>query len=568
MEIRSSKNLNIFYYISTVIIFVVVFFQLVAIFKTPVVGDEPDDFGIITVDSSSYLSFFNNSITTDQARLPFFISMPFLYYLGDNALIPLRIMFFCFHLFYLFFCYKIIKLLSDSEAASWLFVLLVATSCFIASFSIFSISTSDNLYLLFHITAIYYFIKSYLEYKKSVIFSNYVWLSLLLALCIASKLFGIFLLIALFIFFLINKGKKIHVRTDINRIIYYGIIFLFFLVLINSVQLIVILKLFFAFILGLIYLAIIVINIIKERKDVLPKVEIGWLKFWSVLTLTTFNLTLIFSPIYLNFSNIVKIFTWVDKWGWASGELTNNSHFYDIALIVLAKYGFLSSLLLLVIIILSIEQIKKKRTKIFSSIGFLFFLIFITHLLIVSWPEHKVTWYPLAIFPFLYLPIIWAFINIGNKRQLLYVFITGILVCNLTAYFYWFPYGQFDGAQYGRYFIGHNRAAIISFEFLPKVVDYYVNLKEEKNITINCLTNRIRGYNFYSIATAEKEMKRRGITKVILVSESLENKDYDYLVTSPIGDYDIDKKVALSNFLNVNKITWRGVEIVNIWKRR
>ena len=123
------------------------------------VGDEPNDYAIILNDLNFFKKYFANVLEPDQARLPFLISIP-LVILSQNletAVIALRHLFFIFHVLYCVISYRLIAKVSESTHAAKLYVILLLSSCYLGASSIFSVTTSDSLYLFFHIACIFYF---------------------------------------------------------------------------------------------------------------------------------------------------------------------------------------------------------------------------------------------------------------------------------------------------------------------------------------------------------------------------------------------------------------------------
>ena len=303
-------------------------FRLVAIFIVPMVGDEPDDFNIILTDVKGFKDFFvaPDAYELEQSRFPFIVSTPLVVALKHRAIISLRILFLIVHLIYLLFSFKLIVVVTGKKPAGLMYVLVIVASCFIASFSIFAITTSDNLYLLFHILTIYSFINSYRAYKDSKIFTGYLVLALLIASCIASKLFGVLLLVALLLFHYVAVDRRnlIGIRSvHPNTLIWLGGAFFSGVVLINVLPMHPNSKLILALMLSSGYLLTLILWTVREKHGRYPEVKVGFMKFWLSLIVTAFNCTLILSPVYLNLSNFIQTFTWFDVWG--SGMLVSRS---------------------------------------------------------------------------------------------------------------------------------------------------------------------------------------------------------------------------------------------------
>ncbi|MCK4541761.1 MAG: hypothetical protein KAU17_05945, partial [Spirochaetales bacterium] len=551
-------------------------FRLVAIFIVPIVGDEPDDFNIILTDVKGFKDFFvtPDAYELEQSRFPFIVSTPLVVALKHRAIIPLRILFLIVHLIYLLFSYKLIVMVTGKKSAGLMYVLAIVTSCFIASFSIFAITTSDNIYLLFHILSIYSFIKSYRSYKDSKIFTNYLVLALLIASCIASKLFGVLLLVALLLFHYIARDRRNLIGIQSvhpNTLICLGGAFFSGVVLINVLPMHPNLKLILALMLSIGYLLTLILWTVREKHGRYPLVKVGFMKFWLSLIVTAFNCTLILSPVYLNFSNFIQTFTWFDTWG--SGMLVSRSHIYDMLLITVMKYGIPSIGVLFVVTALCVwAYIKHTKRHFFGSTAFLFILIFAIHFLIISAVKHKVTWYPLAIFPFLYLPLIWLW-SFADKQHLRGLAVTSILCIalivgdNCARYFYWFPYGHFDGAQFGREYIGWNRAGFISFEVNPQLIDYLNSQKVPGRAIVNCQVVDVPFYNNWFRILIQRDYTREGGKRYAFTSGIWDSKtEFDFLLTSPIYYPEFEESLGQFDAVKVKTLAIKGIDILSVWR--
>ena len=566
---------------ATVVCLVLIVMRLMAIYQLPMIGDEPDDLNIIICDVSSVADFFHGApfYGPDQSRLPFNITLPFVYLLQEKALVPVRIMFLLFHLGYIFLSYRIVSFLTGRESPAWMYVLLLLVSCFIASFSIFTMTTSDNLYLLFHIATLGIFLKSYQQFCQDQVFPDYLLLAFLLALCISSKLFGVLLLVALFIFHLVNKGRNSFIwipSVPAKKLLSIGAIFLSFIILLNIVPVQSKLKLVLALGASLIYLCIVGIELVKERLGSYPVEKIGFLSFWVTLVLTSFNLTLILSPIYLNLRNIIDIFSWFGQWG--AGPMVARSNYYDMFVIIIMKFGFVSSLVLVIeLIMIFLLLVKVDRVKIasfFRTPMFLFIVVFAIHFIVISMTKHKVTWYPLAIFPFLYLPTVWLW-NYALKKNskilriAVALFFIIIFVDNGSRYIRWFPYGHFDGAQYGREYIGWNRAGFVSYEIFPQLLEAISSYQDaEKKITFSCQVSDVPLYNKWVATLLQHELNKSEHNAVSIVAEPLvmDVKDEAYYVlTSPIYYPGIEPVVDQMGKKKIEMLSIKGVHIISIW---
>jgi len=91
------------------ICFAYVVLRIVAIIQLPTLADEAEDPGILIRDLGSVNNFFGTVKATDQARLPFVVSIPILLLFRMSGLIPVRLLFLLFHLIYFIFSYRLIR---------------------------------------------------------------------------------------------------------------------------------------------------------------------------------------------------------------------------------------------------------------------------------------------------------------------------------------------------------------------------------------------------------------------------------------------------------------------------
>ena len=561
------------------IIGVSLIFRLIAIWQIPMIGDEPDDVALLLGDLPDILNFFSAPRTYgfDQSRLPYILSAPLILAFQDHSLIPMRLLFLSFHILFLFYSFKLVQFLTNNKRASWGYLLCLVASCYLASFSIFSITTSDNLYLLFHIMCIYYFLRENRDQQEGGTRTRYLLLILLMALCISSKLFGILLLLSLFVFDLINKGfgRSISLQSiQPVRLLKLGLLFFLGIVTINFLPIPHKARLLTAAIACLGYASLIIYYAVGERNRDFSVGQVFFVEFWAAFALTTFNLTLIFSPVYLNLHNLLKTVTWFRDW--SHGLLVERSHYYDMLLIILMKFGLISCLVLLVVLVLLFCILIKNKTRIsVNSPFFLFLMVFLIHFTVISLVKHKVTWYPLAIFPFLYLPLVWLYNFVSEHKSrpldaLIAVCFSLILVDNGWRYFRWFPYGHFDGAQYGREYIGWNRAGFISFEIMPELFTYLSSLgRESEDLRVNCQVISVPMYNQWTAILLGETFRRRGKTQFRFSGESWDDSaqaQYNYILTSPVYYPEFEEELRKYGRTKIKTLGLKSIDILSVWK--
>ncbi|MDH3378553.1 MAG: glycosyltransferase family 39 protein [Gammaproteobacteria bacterium] len=551
-------------------------FKINAITLIPFVADEPDDLALLISDARNFFELFAvTAQAPDQSRLPHLISLPIAWAFQDNlshSVIALRALFFGFHILYLFFSFKLVYHLTKNQLAAWGYVLLLLTSCYLGAFSIFSITTSDGLYLLFHIVSLYCFYLSWTEQRISGVFTHYVLLALLMGLCIASKLFGAFLLTAIFIFHVLfsEQRKTIRVRSLPPRnLLKIGLGFTIFIVFINAVSVSPGLKLGACALLGVGYLAYIGYGVTRELRNRDDTFETTKLWLWAAIILTSFNLTLIFSPIYLNFENLFGVFAWTGKWN--HGLIVARSNWWDMPVIVLMKFGFISTGIMILIAGIYLYY---HKFRIRSPFVILVGLVFGIHFITISVVQHRVVWYPMAIFPFLYLPWVWIWDRCTRERSrsLLVAAATAFFIVagdNLWRYVRWYPYGHFDGAQYGREYIGWNRAGLISFEVLPVLDKFLARIRppSDRPVFINSQLIYVPSYNTWItnmlVTRYASQFPHLKFAAVPLSNQRLG----DIVLSSPIYNPDINATLRESQFQPAATLGVKGIEIITVWAR-
>jgi len=545
----------------------------IAAWLLPMVADEPDDFALMLGELNTLSGLFTQpAAASDQSRLPHLLSLPVAWIFrhdGNAALVAVRSLFLLFHAAYLYLSFRLIAAVSCRNAA-WVYVLLLAVSCYLSSFAVFAMTTSDALFLLFHVACMYRFYLSWSDERSNGVFSRPVLLALLLGLCVASKLFGVFLLGALFAFHaLFSPSAPVRLRgTDPVLVAVGSGIFLAVIATINMAFLAQPVKQALAFGTAGIYLLFIVATVLREGRAESAIYETNRLWLWAGIGLTSFNLTLVFSPIYLNFENLLSLLNWVEEYN--TGMLVADSNWWDIVLIMLMKFGFVSAATLLV----PIGVYLWKRRGRPSSFMFLIALIFVVQLVVISAVRHKVTWYPLAIFPLLYLPFAWLAVDAlrsKSRRLLALALLTLVIVAgdNLWRYAHWYPYGHFDGAQYGNEYIGWNRAGLVSFEVLPLLDRFLARLRvpEGREVRVSNQVIAIPRYRDWltrmlasRYATVYPDLKFSGTMET-------DGDTVDLILTSPVYNPELEQRLQRSEFKRLTVLTLKKIHIVSIWGR-
>ena len=542
--------------------------RLYAISAIPPITDEPDDVFTITSDYSKTGAFFDGAYAPDQSRLPFCISVPFLVFFPHNgAIVALRILFLAFHFAYIWISYKLIHLVTRSTRAALLYVLLLLFSCYLAGFSIFAISTTGSLYLLFHITAIYFFWKSICYESEHAVFKGVAWLSVLIGLCTASKLFGVFLLPAFMAFHgFKNKGKGIYLEGEKPaRLLGVDVIFLICLAGVNIAPLSPALKLKSACVLSVLFWMWLAYLLKWKKKD--PDIhKAGLWRLWLVIGLTAFCVTITASPIYLNLSNVARCVNWFGHW--SEGSLVKKHGVFDIAAIMVIKYGLISFAVFLAVLV---AQLRMPRTP-GERFGLFIGLVFWVHFIVISSVGFVVTWYPLAIFPFLYLPIVFFFEAAQKKgsagiKKIAWAVLLVIFLDNAGRYFYWYPYAHFDGGQYGKEHIGWNKSSMVSFEVFPQVVSFLQSLEPSKEYTVNTQIIYVPRYNHWIFLLLGEELRSIKRNNILLVKEPPgQNIRYNFVISSPVYNPELEGKLESLGYEKIKTISLKKIDIISIWR--
>ncbi len=545
--------------------------RLYAISAIPPITDEPDDIFTISYDFSELGTFFNDAYAPDQSRLPFFISVPFLRLFSDkDSIVPLRILFLAFYFAYIWISYKLIFLVTRSTRTALLYALLLLFSCYLAGFSIFAISTAGSLYLLFHIMAIYFFWKSVCHESEHGAFKGVAWLSVLIGLCTASKLFGVLLLPAFMAFHgFKNKGKCIYLEGEKTvRLLAADSAFLICLVAVNIAPLSPALKLIIALVLSVMFWMWLA-YLLKWAKKKDPDVhKTGLWRLWLVICLTAFCATVTFSPIYLNLSNIFHCVNWFGEW--SAGSFVEKHGVFDIPMIMVIKYGLISSAILLAVLV---TQLRTLRTS-GERFGLLIGLVFLVQFIVISSVRFVVTWYPLAIFPFLYLPIVFFYDQAQKEgsariKKISLIILFVIFLDNAGRYFYWYPYAHFDGGQYGKEHIGWNKSAMVSFEWFPQITSFFQSLEPSKEYTVNVQVIYVPNYNSWTVQLLRNELRSIEKNNISLIeSPPDQNTNCNFVLSSPIGNPELEGKLESLGYKKIKMISLKKIDIISIWENQ
>lgn len=196
------------------------------------------------------------------------------------------------------------------------------------------------------------------------------------------------------------------------------------------------------------------------------------------------------------------------------------------------------------------------------------------HFLVISSVRQIGTWYAQAIFPFLYLPIVFLYDRAQKTGGAKLKKISLIVLCivfldNASRYLYWYPYAHFDGAQYGRKNIGWNKAGMISFEAFPQIISFFQSLESTGYYIINIQMSYVPTYNNWAMRLLSSTSRSLQINNINLVESPLDQGGtYNYILSSPIFNPETESKIGSLGYKIIKVISLKGVDIVSIWGPR
>lgn len=553
--------------------------RLFALIQLPLVGDEPNDLGVIFGDLDGLLSFFSSPwmYELDQSRLQFFASYPVLLLFGYQSPVPLRLFFLIFHLAYLFVSYQLARELVGNPGRAIAFPLTLVASCYVASFSIFYITTSDNLFLLLHLITMYAYIRSVKHQRAAGEFPIYIALASVVGLMVASKLFGVLLLAALFAHHALTSRGPITIRSvPPSRLMGFGIAFLTLLAVINLAPLSPLTQTLAAVGLAMAYAAAIGILVWKEWRRRFASHETSFLGFWIGLTTTSFCLTLVFSPVYLNLGNLRRILEWFRIW--PQGLLVAEWHIYDILVIILMKLGMVSTLLMAAIVLIYLWSLRALPPVEKQYFGGFFVVVFLIQFTVNSLSKFHVAWYPLAIFPLIFLFAVCTWDRLatagrarGHRRMAMLVAacLSLMMIDNIARQIRWFPYGHFDGAQYGREYVSWNRAGFVTFESIKPLFEYLGEAGPLATGIVDVKMIAVPEYNQYAVTYFDEYAKIQGLEGFTFTDLETDAEPPDYLLTSPIYNPGLEARLeseTRSRYRRVETIALKGIEMATVWR--
>jgi hypothetical protein len=493
--------------------------KFTAIRELGFLGDEPDDYKIIRRDLRSISSFFEESYAHDQARLPHLVSIPVILLFKKGSLLAVRLLYIGIHVIYLWLFYRMMRLKFPDSQALYCTV-LVGSSAFLASFSIFAMTSSNNLFLLGIVAALYYYLRHLESATERVPERVFVIFPLLLGLCVASRLWGVFVLVSIFVYDLvlrIRERRLISTRPEGLRLVSLSLLNTLFTLSIAVQNLLPWPpreRLVLSLVLAGLYLVGMGILWARGRSTVF--MSFPWR--WSLIVHGAFNFTLVLSPNYMNFANIVAIFDWHRIWN--VSDVLINPNPLDIIYIVLVKFGAFNTV---VLVLAMLVMYRSKELGLFVKSCSLFLLFSAVNAVFLLIPEFVVTWYPISVFQFLYLPIS-ALITYLPRISRRFVYAGLLVLCvalpahEQVRYLRLWPYGHLDGYQYGEEFIGWSKPGFVTFEGIPLLYNHLASRSEQELTTVIVCAVPSRMYNRYAAEALNAHFTRRGLQRYFFLS--------------------------------------------------
>lgn len=441
--------------------------------------DEPEDAMIVASDISTAPYFFESSRAPDQARLPHLVALPITLAFSDQALLATRVLYIFIHIIYLCLIYKLFRLHVSRLQALYGFA-LTALSSYLFSFSIFTMTSSNNLYLLFGTLVVYLYMKQP-RGTSSANLRDLTLLGITLGLALGTRFLSAIILGTIFVYDAWSQRDILRQQKDTFKQLWkfpYSVLnggFCVAIIIINLMPRTPYLQI------GLTAVTVVGYMILLGREYRLRntrKLPLSFLQRWLLIGSTATVFTFLASPVHLNLRNIMPIFQWSSIWHKTTNFI--NPSWFDIFTVIGVKTGWIVGILIaLAIGLIAWRRQMGKFVKTYA----LPILLVIIHMLIFVKIKYIIAWYPLFLIPFFYLPFVYIFpksLQALKRPSQAVLFVILMLIPLSEQYRYWrlFPYGHIDGAQYSRQYIGWNKPGIVTFEGLNQIATY---LKQHTN---------------------------------------------------------------------------------------
>lgn len=528
---------------AALVILVTAVLKFFAMTQVPLVGHELKDLTIGLGELLAWKNFYYGVISPEDARLPFLISLPFAFFYSPFSLGFYRLPFLLFHFATLFIYYRIGRLLLES---TWrrLWIALLAVACWISGFAIFSATTGDSLYLFFHALTIY----CVLSYG----YTRFFRLMLVLSLCIASKIFGVALLVACFLHQL-KIAREIKVSAHLTTMLIGSWIYLLVLVGINQGPFPLNEQSLFSTAAGLAYLCFFFLQAKWPRPE--PKAYSPFF-YWMTGSVVCLSLVTCFSPLYLNLSNIIRVLAFSD-WKWESGAGA-----MDVVTLMMDKLGWLTlAVVVASVIYLKVYKIGGDKIK----TGFLL-SVFISQFVMLSLISPKFSWAPLVIFPFVFLPVFLVLAKGNLSRPAVLMILIILFGEQIGKYAYWFPFAHWDGAQYGADHRGESKSGFITYEFGPQMLALLETLPEQEEPTpiLVQLSGEPQKNKYATEVMAFTSQSQK--TRFHFMAQALGLPQHHLVLTSPISAPEIEKDMVMRGYKLMRAFEMKGIIVANLWQ--
>src|SRR3989344_1970648 len=492
-----------------------------------------------------YYSDFK-SYQIEQMRFPFYLSAFFFYFLKSETISDLafisRLISIIFSVLTIIVIYFFGKELKD-EKAGILAATLLSISVYYIAFSRYAMTTGDSIFVFFYTLASFLFFKAINSNSEKLLFVS----SIVTGIAIASKLFGIFLILTYSYFIVKNK-----VCSSSKLVTVFGICILFlfaFNILINIRFITEKLNLYFiSAVLSVIY----AIMLFKTR---------GILNFYyRILNMSILIVifTFIFSPTHLSTFAISKTFNWFSTWN--SSELANSA-IYDYVKILYIRLHFPANLLFL----FGLASLAFRHNDKRACFLFLSFIVPFAALSLLKW---KLTWHMMFLLPIIYLIVVDSVFLIQKffeKRAgniVLWIFVILLIFSETKVLLELHPYYELDGYQYGEKNIGYNKASFLSVQKMPQAVDFLVsNVPENSSIGyffMDYYASNVKTFQFLKSYAPKKRYEF-----ILLTKDNINQENYDYALVH-FRARDFMKKVDKCTLFNT--ISHKTIDIYHIYR--
>jgi hypothetical protein len=539
--------------------------------RTSWLGDEPTDARDIAADRATVSHFFTHADEPDQARLPMLIAAPIVLTLKDDSLFLTRVEFILLYGIYLVIFYKTLRLKLSRPRAYFGFM-VVALSAYLSSFAVFTMTTSNTLFLVFAMAALYYYLAHFEARRAAPTARQLLLLGALLGLATASRLFGLLVLAPMLVYDWWLERQRVAVAPapvqepasmlalPVERL---NIAFTAVWLLVNVVPIPQLVKTVLALVAAALYvIGLVLAGRSTARPEGLP---LSYAASWCVVIHTAFAVTLVASPIYLNVHNVLGAWKWFHRWD-NRAHLAYPSHL-DIFTIVGVKLGLVA---LVAIVVALIVLWRRHELRTMARDQALLFLVAAFQLAIFAASRWVLAWYPLLVFPYLYLPLCYVVPDrVGDVRRASGIAMVAMLIA-VPVYEQWrywslFPYAHTDGAQLGPKFVGGNKPGFITFEGLPPMLHYLADHQSRFEVQqLGCDFVDDAVLNNWAITVVNDSLRH---SHLAYTCETYQLTDNDPLVITSNYTPAATTTALARRYVQRRVVTVNTVHVATLWER-